>query len=135
MRPSGLWRLYRRRLRARLVQELLAVLGIAGGVALVFAAIVAATSLTGSIQQLTAWSMQSSASTASSVPRRCWRRVRVSSAREGTRPSRWWAATRASPDSAGRSCATSQPHSSPVSGRWRCRLEWPTSSGSLSTAR
>jgi putative ABC transport system permease protein len=48
--------LYRARLRARLVlvQELLAVLGLAIGVALLFASQVASTSLDGSIQQLTA---------------------------------------------------------------------------------
>lgn len=53
MRPSGLLHLYRVRLRARLVQELLALAGIAVGVALVFAALVANTSLTGSVRQLT----------------------------------------------------------------------------------
>ncbi|HEU0019384.1 MAG TPA: ABC transporter permease [Thermoleophilaceae bacterium] len=42
------------RLRSRLVQEALAVAGIAIGVALVFAALVANTSLTGSMEQLTA---------------------------------------------------------------------------------
>ena len=47
--------IYRARLRARLVlvQELLAVLGIAVGVALLFASQVASTSLDGSIRQLT----------------------------------------------------------------------------------
>jgi putative ABC transport system permease protein len=45
--------LYRVRLRSRLVQELLALAGIAVGVALVFAALVANTSLTGSVRQLT----------------------------------------------------------------------------------
>jgi putative ABC transport system permease protein len=44
--------LYRVRLRARLVAELLALAGIAVGVALVFAALVANTSLTGSVRQL-----------------------------------------------------------------------------------
>jgi putative ABC transport system permease protein len=53
MRPSGLIHLYRVRLRSRLVQELLAAAGIAVGVALVFAALVANTSLTGSVRQLT----------------------------------------------------------------------------------
>jgi putative ABC transport system permease protein len=53
MRLSNLVNLYLVRLRARLVQELLAVAGIAVGVALVFAALVANTSLTSSMQQLT----------------------------------------------------------------------------------
>jgi putative ABC transport system permease protein len=46
--------LYRVRLRTRLVQELFAVLGIAVGVALLFASQVANTSLSGSVSQLTA---------------------------------------------------------------------------------
>lgn len=45
--------LYRIRLRSRWVPELLALAGIAVGVALVFAALVASTSLTGSVRQLT----------------------------------------------------------------------------------
>jgi putative ABC transport system permease protein len=45
--------LYRVRLRSRIVQEALALVGIAVGVALVFAALVANTSLTGSVRQLT----------------------------------------------------------------------------------
>jgi putative ABC transport system permease protein len=49
---SNLIHLYRVRLRARWVQELLAVLGIAIGVALLFAASVANTSLIGSVTQL-----------------------------------------------------------------------------------
>jgi putative ABC transport system permease protein len=53
MRPSSLVHLFRVRLRSRLVQELLALAGIAVGVALVFAALVASTSLTGSVRQLT----------------------------------------------------------------------------------
>jgi putative ABC transport system permease protein len=53
VRPSSLIHLYRVRLRARLVQELLAIAGIAVGVALVFAALVASTSLTGSVRQIT----------------------------------------------------------------------------------
>lgn len=53
MRPSSVLHLYRVRVRSRLVQELLAVLGIAVGVALVFAALVANTSLTGSVRELT----------------------------------------------------------------------------------
>jgi putative ABC transport system permease protein len=50
---ASLIHLYRVRLRSRLVQELLALAGIAVGVALVFAALVANTSLTGSVRQLT----------------------------------------------------------------------------------
>ncbi len=50
---SSLIHLYRVRLRSRYVQELLALAGIAVGVALVFAALVANTSLTGSVRQLT----------------------------------------------------------------------------------
>jgi putative ABC transport system permease protein len=53
MRPLGILHLYRVRLRARLVQELLAVVGIAVGVALLFASQVANTSLGGSVKQLT----------------------------------------------------------------------------------
>jgi putative ABC transport system permease protein len=52
MRLSSVVRLYRVRLRARLVQELFAVAGIAIGVALLFASHVASTSLNGSVQQL-----------------------------------------------------------------------------------
>lgn len=51
---TSLLHLYRVRLRSRIVQELLALTGIAVGVALVFAALVANTSLTGSVRQLTA---------------------------------------------------------------------------------
>ncbi len=53
MRPSTIVYLYRVRLRARLVQELLAVAGIAVGVALLFASQVANTSLAGSVNRLT----------------------------------------------------------------------------------
>src|ERR1700722_10747033 len=53
MRPSTIFYLYRVRLRARLVQELLAVAGIAVGVALLFASQVANTSLAGSVAHLT----------------------------------------------------------------------------------
>jgi putative ABC transport system permease protein len=53
MRMSSIMRLYRVRLRARLTQELFAVLGIAIGVALLFASQVANTSLDGSVQRLT----------------------------------------------------------------------------------
>jgi putative ABC transport system permease protein len=54
MRLSNVVRLYRVRLRSRLVQELFALCGIAIGVALLFASQVASTSLTGSIRQITA---------------------------------------------------------------------------------
>jgi putative ABC transport system permease protein len=50
---SSILRLYRVRLRARLTQELFAVLGIAIGVALLFASQVANTSLDSSVQRLT----------------------------------------------------------------------------------
>ncbi len=53
MRLSTIFYLYRVRLRARLVQELLAVVGIAVGVALLFASQVANTSLAGSVTHLT----------------------------------------------------------------------------------
>ena len=53
MRLSSIIRLYRVRLRARAVQELFAVIGIAIGVALLFASHVASTSLDRSVQQLT----------------------------------------------------------------------------------
>ncbi|HEX2161503.1 MAG TPA: FtsX-like permease family protein [Thermoleophilaceae bacterium] len=53
MRLSNTLFLYRTRLRSRLVQELLALAGITIGVALVFAALVANSSLTGSVRQLT----------------------------------------------------------------------------------
>ncbi len=53
MKLSNIARLYLERLRARLVQELFAVLGIAVGVALLFASQVANTSLSGSVDQLT----------------------------------------------------------------------------------
>lgn len=53
MRLSTIVYLYRVRMRARLVQELLAVAGIAVGVALLFASQVANTSLTGSVTRLT----------------------------------------------------------------------------------
>jgi putative ABC transport system permease protein len=52
MRPSGLFYFYRLRLRTRWVQELFALVGIAVGVALVFSAQVANTSLVGSVRQL-----------------------------------------------------------------------------------
>jgi putative ABC transport system permease protein len=54
MRISNLLHLYRVRLRARWVQELLAIIGIAIGVGLLFAASVANTSLVGSVTQLQA---------------------------------------------------------------------------------
>jgi putative ABC transport system permease protein len=53
MRLSSVVRLYRVRLRARLAQELFAVVGIAIGVALLFASQVANSSLDGSVEQLT----------------------------------------------------------------------------------
>ncbi|MFI4990991.1 MAG: FtsX-like permease family protein [Solirubrobacterales bacterium] len=53
MKPLGVLYLYRIRLRARLVQEAFAVVGIAVGVALLFASQVANTSLNGSVHQLT----------------------------------------------------------------------------------
>jgi putative ABC transport system permease protein len=53
VRLSNVVHLYRVRLRSRLVQELLALAGITVGVALVFAALVANTSLTGSVRELT----------------------------------------------------------------------------------
>jgi putative ABC transport system permease protein len=53
MRLSSIVRLYRVRLRARLTQELFAVLGIAIGVALLYASQVANTSLDSSVERLT----------------------------------------------------------------------------------
>jgi putative ABC transport system permease protein len=53
MRLSNIIRLYRVRLRTRVVQELFAILGIAVGVALLFASQVANTSLNDSVRQLT----------------------------------------------------------------------------------
>ncbi len=53
MKPSNIAGLYVARLRVRLIQELFAVLGIAVGVALLFASQVANTSLSGSVDQLT----------------------------------------------------------------------------------
>jgi putative ABC transport system permease protein len=52
MRPANVLRLYRVRLRARAVQELLAIAGLATGVALLFASQVASTSLQSSAAQL-----------------------------------------------------------------------------------
>lgn len=52
MRPAALLRFYRARLRSRLGAELLAFAGIAVGVALVFAAQTANTSLTGAVREL-----------------------------------------------------------------------------------
>lgn len=52
MRPGTLWRLYLARLRTRPVPELLALLGIATGVALVFAVQVANSSIAGSVDLL-----------------------------------------------------------------------------------
>jgi putative ABC transport system permease protein len=53
MKLSNVVRLYRVRLRSRIVQELFAISGIAVGVALLFGSQVASTSLNGSAQQLT----------------------------------------------------------------------------------
>lgn len=53
MRLSSLLRLYRVRVRARLTQEVFAVLGIAIGVSLLFASQVVNTSLNGSVERLT----------------------------------------------------------------------------------
>jgi putative ABC transport system permease protein len=53
MKLSSIARLYRVRIRARLSQELFAVLGIAIGVSLLFASQVANTSLNGSVERLT----------------------------------------------------------------------------------
>jgi putative ABC transport system permease protein len=53
VRLSSVIHLYRVRLRSRLVQELLALAGIAVGVGLVFAALIANASLTGSVRQIT----------------------------------------------------------------------------------
>ncbi|MDX6698620.1 MAG: putative transport system permease protein [Solirubrobacteraceae bacterium] len=52
MRPGAVWLIYRNRLRAQLGEELLAVFGIAVGVALVFAVLVANHSVTGSVDDL-----------------------------------------------------------------------------------
>jgi putative ABC transport system permease protein len=53
LRPANVAHLFRIRLRSRLVPELLALTGIAVGVALVFAALVASTSLSGSVREIT----------------------------------------------------------------------------------
>jgi putative ABC transport system permease protein len=53
MKPLGILHLYRVRLRSRFVQEALAAVGLAVGVALLFASQVANTSLNGSVEQLT----------------------------------------------------------------------------------
>jgi putative ABC transport system permease protein len=53
MKPFGILHLYRVRLRSRFIQEALAAVGIAVGVALLFASQVADTSLNGSVRQLT----------------------------------------------------------------------------------
>ncbi|MHB8241310.1 MAG: hypothetical protein ACYDHN_04905, partial [Solirubrobacteraceae bacterium] len=52
MRPGNVLHLYRVRVRARLVQELFAIAGIAAGVALLFASQVASQSLSSSVTQL-----------------------------------------------------------------------------------
>jgi putative ABC transport system permease protein len=53
MKPLGILHLYKVRLRSRFIQEALAAVGLAVGVALLFASQVANTSLNGSVQQLT----------------------------------------------------------------------------------
>ncbi len=53
MKPLGILHLYRVRLRSRFIQEALAAIGIAVGVALLFSSQVANTSLNGSVSQLT----------------------------------------------------------------------------------
>jgi putative ABC transport system permease protein len=52
VKPSNIWHLYRVRLRARLLQECFAVVGIAAGVALLFSSQVAGSSLLSSVAQL-----------------------------------------------------------------------------------
>jgi putative ABC transport system permease protein len=52
VRPANVWHLYRVRLRARWLQECFAVVGIAAGVALLFASQVASSSLLSSVAQL-----------------------------------------------------------------------------------
>ncbi len=52
MRPSNILHLYRVRLRARLVQECLAIVGLAAGVALLFASQVSSSSLQSSVAEL-----------------------------------------------------------------------------------
>ena len=54
MSPSNILHLYLLRLRARAAQELLALVGIAAGVALLFASLVASNSLSSSIADLNA---------------------------------------------------------------------------------
>jgi hypothetical protein len=49
VKPSNVWHLYRVRLRARLLQECFAVVGIAAGVALLFSSQVASSSLLTSV--------------------------------------------------------------------------------------
>jgi putative ABC transport system permease protein len=53
MKPLGILHLYRVRLRSRFIQEAFAAVGLAVGVALLFASQVANTSLNGSVEQLT----------------------------------------------------------------------------------
>jgi putative ABC transport system permease protein len=52
VKPSNIWHLYRVRLRARMLQECFAVVGIAAGVALLFSSQVASSSLLSSVAQL-----------------------------------------------------------------------------------
>lgn len=82
MRPANALHLYVVRLRARLPQELLALVGIAAGVALLFASLVASASLTGSISALNAGivgraSLQLSSRDAQGFPESTLGRVRA----------------------------------------------------------
>ncbi len=81
MRLSSIAHLYRVRLKVRLVlvQELLAVLGLSVGVALLFASQVASASLNGSVKQLTEGSSVNRSTSSSRAIRgastnACWRR-------------------------------------------------------------
>ena len=129
MRPANILHLYRVRLRARLVQELFAVLGIAAGVALLFASQVAShepvelgrAALHAGSSATPACSC--SRATRTGFPKSLLAQVRrdpgrarrgaaAGSERERVRPARaasrssWSAPTRASRSSAARWCAT-----------------------------
>jgi putative ABC transport system permease protein len=80
--PGALLRFYRVRLRSRLGAELLAAVGIAVGVALVFAALIAGTSLTGGVRELSEGivgeaDFQLSARSAAGFDQRIFKRVRA----------------------------------------------------------
>jgi putative ABC transport system permease protein len=82
LRPGGLLHLYRVRLRSRLVTELVSLAGIAIGVALVFAALIANTSLSGSVRELSEGivgraDLQLSGRTAAGFEQRVLRRVQA----------------------------------------------------------